>query len=75
MDTALISTSPEMSWSQAHGLVQTLAIKEIVALENKAKWHEEQHEEEDYSHSEAAKIYRRDAEALREALFVLARGV
>ena len=75
MDTALTNTSPEMSWSQAHDLVQNLVIKEIVALENKAKWHEEQHEEEDYSHSEAAKIYRRDAETLRDALFVLARGV
>ncbi len=75
MDTAQINTSDNMSWSQAHDLVQNLVIKEIVALDNKAKWHEEQHEEEDYSHSEAAKIYRRDAETLRDALFVLARGV
>tara|TARA_A100001388_G_scaffold277568_1_gene269548 strand:- start:3872 stop:4066 length:195 start_codon:yes stop_codon:yes gene_type:complete len=64
-----------MSWAKAHGLIQTLVIKEIVALENKAKWHEQEHEEEDYSHTEAAKIYRREAEVLREALFVLARGV
>lgn len=75
MDTAQINMSDDMSWSQAHELVQNLVIKEIVALDNKAKWHEEQHEEEDYSHSEAAKIYRRDAETLRDALFVLARGV
>lgn len=75
MDTALINTSPEMSWSQAHGLVQTLAIKEINALESKARWHEEEHEDEDFSHAEAAKIYRRQAAELREALFVLARGV
>lgn len=75
MDTALTNMSDDMSWSQAHGLVQTLAIKEINALESKARWHEEEHEEVDYSHAEAAKMYRRQAETLREALFVLARGV
>jgi len=75
MDTAQINTSPEMSWSQAHGIIQTLVIAKIVALESKAKSHEEEHEEEDYSHAEAAKVYRREAEVLREALFVLARGV
>ena len=75
MDTAQINTSDKMLWSQAHDHVQNLVIKEIVSLENRAKWHEEQHEEEDFSHSEAAKIYRRDAETLRDALFVLARGV
>ena len=35
MDTAQINTSDDMSWAKAHGLVQTLVIKEIVALENK----------------------------------------
>ena len=75
MDTAQINTLDDMSWAKAHGLIQTLVIKEIVALENKARWHEERHEEPDFSHKEAAKIYRREAEVLREALFVLARGV
>ena len=75
MATALTNMSDDMSWAKAHGLVQTLVIKEIVALENKAKWHDEEHAQEDYSHKEAAKICRREAEILREALFVLARGV
>ena len=75
MDTAQINTSDDMSWAKAHGLIQTLVIKEIVALENKAKWHDEEHEEEYYSHKEAAKIFRREAAVLRDALFILARGV
>jgi len=75
MATALTNMSDDMPWAKAHGLIQTLVIKEIVALENKAKWHDEEHEQKDYSHKEAAKICRREAEILREALFVLARGV
>jgi hypothetical protein len=55
--------------------VQTLVIKEIVALDQKAIWHDDCPEEDDYSHSEAAKMCRRDAERLRQALFILARGV
>ena len=43
----------EGSWR----LIQTLVIKEIVALENKAKWHDEEHEEEDYSHTQKRQKY------------------
>lgn len=75
MDTAQINTSDDMSWSHAHGLVQSLVIKEIVALDQKAIWHDDCPEEDDYSHSEAAKMCRRDAERLRQALFILARGI
>lgn len=75
MDIAPTNILPDMSWAYAHQLVQSLCIKEIVALEQKADWHEVQLNEPDYSHTEAAKMCRRDAEQLRQALIVLARGV
>ena len=57
MDTAQINTSDKMLWSQARDHVQNLVIKEIVALENKAKWHEEEHEEEDFSRIQKLQKY------------------
>jgi len=75
MDIAPTNILPEMNWEFAHSLVQAICIKDIVALEQKAEWHEDQSEEPDYSHAEAAKMCRRDAERIRHALLVLARGV
>ena len=71
---AFVGSNSKMPWHEAFRVMHNLVDYEITRLEQNAKWHDEQHEEADYSHNEAARMDRNRASKLREAFEVMSRG-
>lgn len=71
---AFVGSNSKMPWHEAFRVMHMLIHGETTRLEQNARWHDDQNEEADYSHKEAARIDRNKANQIREAFEVMARG-